>query len=59
MLIISRGINESVVLVLPSGEKITITKLEKGRIGIDAPKEVDIVRAEFLENQSSINRGNK
>lgn len=49
MLVVARDINESFLLLLPSGEKITVTKLERGRIGIDAPKEVVILREELLD----------
>ena len=49
MLVIKRNTHESFTLELPSGEKITITKLERGRIGIDAPKDVLILRDELLD----------
>ena len=49
MLVISRDIHESFILLLPTGEKITVTKLERGRIGIDAPKDVLILRDELLD----------
>ena len=38
MLVISRDIHESFILLLPTGEKITITKLERGRVGVLASR---------------------
>lgn len=51
MLVISRDIHESFILLLPTGEKIAVTKLEHGRIGIDAPKEVLILREELTQTR--------
>lgn len=49
MLVISRKVGES--LVLSDNIRITITSLsnDKVTIGIDAPKEVKVVREELLE----------
>lgn len=49
MLVISRKVGES--LVLSDNIKITITSLsnDKVTIGIDAPREVKVVREELLE----------
>lgn len=49
MLVISRKVGES--LFLSDNIKITITSLanDKVTIGIDAPKEVKVVRGELLE----------
>jgi carbon storage regulator CsrA len=51
-LVLTRRIGETVVLELPSGEQIDVVLLEakgsRGRIGIDAPPEVHIVREELL-----------
>jgi carbon storage regulator len=49
MLVISRKVGES--LVLSDNIKITITSMtnDKVTIGIDAPKEVKIVREELIE----------
>ena len=49
MLVLSRKIGEKIII----GEDITITVLEvertKVRIGIDAPRDLNIVRDELLE----------
>ncbi|HYE69466.1 MAG TPA: carbon storage regulator [Anaerovoracaceae bacterium] len=49
MLVISRKVGES--LILSDNIKITITSLsnDKVAIGIDAPKEVKVVREELIE----------
>lgn len=48
MLVLARGVNESVQLQLPDGTMITVTLLtiEKSqcKIGFDAPKDVIILR---------------
>lgn len=55
MLILSRKLNESVVI----NDCITITicdiDKERVRIGIDAPKDIKIFRKELLENAKKIN----
>ena len=52
MLILSRRIGETFILELPTGEQIDVVLLEvkgsRGRLGIDAPPEVHIVREELL-----------
>ncbi len=49
MLVISRKVGES--LVLSDNIRITITSMsnDKVTIGIDAPKEVKVIRAELIE----------
>lgn len=51
MLVLGREAGESVNLILPSGEtiKVQVVKLKGGwvRLGIDAPKEVKILRGEL------------
>ena len=53
MLILTRRPGESLILELPTGERIKVTVLEvKGnqiRIGTDAPDDIAIVREELLE----------
>lgn len=53
MLILSRRIGESIVLQCPDGTTILVVLNDidgsKVRIGIDAPREVKIHRAELLE----------
>ena len=53
MLILTRRPGESLIIELPTGERITVTVLEvKGnqiRIGTDAPDDIAIVREELLE----------
>jgi carbon storage regulator CsrA len=52
MLILIRRIGETLILELPSGEWIDVILLEvkgsRGRLGIDAPLDVHIVREELL-----------
>lgn len=54
MLILTRNINESIVLEYSNGNKVTIEVLDVNgsqvRIGLDAPKEINIVRSELLED---------
>ena len=53
MLILSRRPSETLIIELPTGERIEVTVLEvKGnqvRIGTDAPDEISILREELLE----------
>ena len=52
MLVLTRRPGESLVLTLPDDlgiEPITVTVLENGKIGIEAPDEVGIIRAELLD----------
>ena len=53
MLILTRRPGESLILELPTGERIKVTVLEvKGnqiRIGTNAPDDIAIVRVELLE----------
>ena len=53
MLILTRRPGETLIIELPTGERITVTVLEvKGnqvRIGTDAPADVSIVREELLD----------
>jgi len=53
MLILTRRPGETIILELPTGERITVTVLAvKGnqiRIGTDAPDDISIVREELLE----------
>lgn len=52
MLVLSRRPNETVVIQLPSGERITVMVIEvrgdKSRIGFEAPKDCVIHRSEVL-----------
>lgn len=52
MLVLSRKISESLII----GHNITITILDIGRgqvrIGIDAPKDINIVRSELIERNA-------
>ena len=47
MLVLTRKIGESIKI----GDDIVITMLENGRIGIDAPKTVPIIRTELQDKQ--------
>ena len=49
MLLVTRKYGESIVLTLPSGERIKVISFNGGRsrIGIDAPKHVRIMREEI------------
>lgn len=53
MLIVTRREGETLVIELPTGEKIAVTVLEvKGnqvKIGMNAPDDMAIVREELLE----------
>ena len=50
MLVLGRNPGESIILEHPNIEPITITVLENGKIGIDAPAEVQIIREELLHD---------
>ena len=52
MLVLARKPNEAIILEAPNLKPITITVLENGRIGIDAPAEVQIVRNELLQDST-------
>lgn len=53
MLVLARLANESVDILLPSGETVTVTVVEqrgpKVRLGFDAPDAIKIYRREVLE----------
>lgn len=51
MLVLSRKLNESIII--SDDIKITVVKISGGvvRLGIDAPKEVPIVRSELISNK--------
>ena len=55
MLILTRRINETIILNPGQPNQITITLVDwyrgRGRIGIDAPQEVVIVRSELLNGE--------
>jgi len=56
MLVLARKLNESIVI----GDTITIkvVSVENGvvKLGIDAPREVSIIRSELIEEVTSSNR---
>ena len=51
MLVLSRKVNEKIVI--DGGIVITVVKIEGGqvRLGIDAPSQVKVFREEILDNQ--------
>ena len=53
MLVLTRKPSQSITLVLPSGETITIVLADSSKhrssIGIEAPKDVKIIRTELLK----------
>jgi carbon storage regulator CsrA len=51
MLALTRAENESIIITLPTGEKITVTILGKNKIGIDAPREVSVIREELKNKE--------
>lgn len=57
MLILTRRPGESLIIELPTGERIEVTVLSiKGtqvRIGTDAPVDIAIVREELLEKMEA------
>ena len=63
MLILTRRIGESIILLGESVEPSKITILEVNglqvRVGIDAPKEVNIVREELLKEPRELFKGTK
>ena len=56
MLILSRKVDESIVIFLPNGEQITFTltdyKGDETKVGIQAPDDVLILREELMNNTS-------
>lgn len=57
MLVLSRKKDESIVLLVAGGIKITVLRADGGRVklGIDAPKDVQILRSELHEsNQEAV-----
>lgn len=58
MLVLSRKKDETIVLKTPNNEdiKITVVKIDnknKVRLGIDAPREITVIRSE-LESRSQV-----
>ena len=57
MLVLSRAVNEKIIITLPNGDllKITIVELRRGkvRLGIEAPREIPVHREEVY---NAINR---
>jgi carbon storage regulator len=53
MLVLSRKLNEKLIIVLPDGTRIALQVVRatagKARIGIDAPPDVKVFREELLE----------
>lgn len=51
-LVLTRKPNESIILEIPNMKPITVTMLEGGKLGFDAPEEVKIIREELLTHQA-------
>ena len=53
MLILSRRPNETIIIVCPNGDRITVMNTEvrgdKARLGFDAPRDYVIHRSEVLD----------
>ena len=56
MLVLTRKANEEIHLLLPGGERVVVTVIgdrdsgpAKVRIGIDAPREVKVLRGELVD----------
>jgi carbon storage regulator CsrA len=58
MLILSRRSGEALILELPNGEQIDVVLLEvkgsRGRLAIDAPPEVNVVREKLLLREACV-----
>lgn len=65
MLILTRRIGDSIVVSHPSGDVVITYLSTQGptgteiRIGLDAPKDVNIVRSEILDRYPSNSNGEK
>lgn len=65
MLILTRRIGDSIVVSHPSGDVVITYLSTQGptgteiRIGLDAPKDVNIVRSEILDRYPSNSKGEK
>jgi carbon storage regulator len=61
MLVLSRKAREGVRLLLPDGRVITLRVVQvecgKVRLGIDAPRDVEVMREELLPRQVPPGRG--
>ncbi len=56
MMILERRHGESIVITLPTGERVVLTVLDRGptgqaRLGISAPRHVPVMRSELLERR--------
>jgi carbon storage regulator CsrA len=60
MLILTRRTGEKIIII-PNPDKpeerIVITALSKLRVGFDAPREINIVREELIQNSEETNNG--
>ena len=52
MLVLGRKPNESIIIEVPGIVPITVTMLENGKLGFEAPEEVKIIREELLTHQA-------
>lgn len=61
MLVLGRFPGERIVITLPDGRRVTVAIVEANgtrvKIGIDAPKDVPVNRAETLANRMSATGG--
>jgi carbon storage regulator len=57
MLVLSRGEDERLLLTLPDGRTVTVLVVAVGRgrvrLGVDAPRDVKVLRAELLDGEPS------
>lgn len=56
MLVLARSLNESITIQLPDGRSVKVTLArawrDGARIGIDAPRDVKVLRTELIEGEA-------
>jgi len=49
MLVLTRRPGESIILEIPGFDSAKVTLLDNGKIGIEAPEDIQIIREELLD----------